>query len=138
MLPAVVEVALYRALKRANNLWVVFYADRKAVRDGRVIEACARLEERLRARCRWAVGVYFVYLLWKLGATAPLADIHPLPVLKLVGAAAQAFLFVPLLVFLFRRQHLRVAGELRAVLDSLSPAAIEDISPSPGPALRTT
>lgn len=49
---AAVEVALYRALKRANNLRVVFYADRKAVRDGRVIEAFARLEERLRARCR--------------------------------------------------------------------------------------
>lgn len=83
--------------------------------------------------------MYFLYLLWKLDATASLADIHPLPVLKLVGAAAQGLVFAPLLVFLFRRQHLRVADELRAVLDSLAPAAPdEETAPSAGPALRTT
>jgi hypothetical protein len=135
MLPAAVEVALYRALKQANYLRVVLYADRKALRDGRVIEVCARLEERLRARCRKAGWVFCVYLAWKLNTAISLADMDPLPVGKLAAEAVQALVLAPLLVFWFRRQHLRVADALRAVLVSVSQAAVpEEASPCASPA----
>lgn len=101
----------------AHSVGAVYYADRKAMREGRVVEVCARLEERIRARVWIVTVIVVVYILWGVAAITEFDE--PPPLRKLLATAFKLFVLAPALLLWFRRKHNRIADRLGTVASIL-------------------